>query len=645
MKKAANRALLLGVFVGFHCGAVSAQTPVYVGSEQCADCHQSETDAWATSHHALAWTPPTAAHILGDFDNATYSHNGVTTHFFKRGPEFFIETDGPEGGQTIYPIKGVAGIEPLQQYLIETAPGKVQSHDVVWDVVEEQWYHLYPDQELPAGDGLHWTGPYKNWNARCAECHATGFVKGYDPTIKTYQSSQAEIGVGCEACHGPSQAHIEWATTQTAFDPSVWSGLGVTGLTIDFSGDAEREIQQCAGCHARREAFGEGNPLPGTPFHDAYRLSTLREGLYHPDGQILEEVYVYGSFLQSKMYEKGVSCSNCHDVHSADMLAEGNGLCTQCHSAVGNQEFPSLKLANYDDTAHHFHTVGSDGAQCKSCHMPERVYMGTDWRRDHGFRVPRPDLSLRTSAPNACTDCHADQTDAWAAEELNVRFPDSAYRGSHFSEVFARARISLSAEVQSLIDIADYDALPAIVRASALELAAQTVSRLVGQAAIAHLNDPDPLVRTAAILATRGLEPADRAIRLSPLLSDATKAVRIAAARETLDLQVEAMSADAKTAVSAARSEWLGSIRNKTDFPETQLIVGGIALTQRDFRSAINAFREATELDPQLVQAWIMQVRILSALQEFASAKTVLDEALRNNPKSIELSLMKADLQ
>lgn len=63
----------------------------------------------------------------------------------------------------------MAGIAPLQQYLLETAPGRLQSCDVVWDGVAGRWHHLYPDQDLPPGDGLHWTGPYKTWNARCAE--------------------------------------------------------------------------------------------------------------------------------------------------------------------------------------------------------------------------------------------------------------------------------------------------------------------------------------------------------------------------------------------------------------------------------------------------------------------------------------------
>ena len=186
----------------------AAQTdmvPAYVGSDVCADCHIEATEAWEGSHHAKAWTPTAPEIVLGDFNDTTFTLNGITSRFYRDGEAYMIETDGPTGRMTSYPVHSVVGIEPLQQYLLETEEGKLQSFDVVWDVEEERWYHLYPDQELYAGNGLHWTGPYKNWNARCAECHATDYEKNYSPIDRSYSSTQAEIGVGCEACHGPGE--------------------------------------------------------------------------------------------------------------------------------------------------------------------------------------------------------------------------------------------------------------------------------------------------------------------------------------------------------------------------------------------------------------------------------------------------------
>ncbi len=364
------------------------RSPRHVTSQACKTCHEQQFRDWSDSHHAWAWRRPHPVNVLGKFDDASIHHNSVTTRFSKRDERYYIETDGPDGKLREFEVKYTVGVEPLQQYLLETEPGRLQALDLAWDTTRRHWYHLYPDQELHGGDGLHWTGPYKNWNARCAECHATGYSKNYDARAGTYSSVQSEIGVGCEACHGPGEAHVAWAEAPSSYGAAPWPDLTERGFTVGFSSDkSDTEIEQCAGCHARREALFDGNPMPGTPFHDAYKLALLREGLYHADGSIQEEVYVYGSFLQSKMYARGVRCSDCHDPHAAQLKAEGNAVCTQCHSPAGNPRFPSLRKAVYDDPSHHFHEGGSEGAQCMSCHMIERVYMGIDGRRDHSFRI------------------------------------------------------------------------------------------------------------------------------------------------------------------------------------------------------------------------------------------------------------------
>jgi hypothetical protein len=623
--------------------AQQAATPAYVGSESCTDCHTDEAAAWKGSHHQLAWTPPDADHILADFEGTTFTHQGVTSTFTREGETFFIESDGPDGTLQRWPVAGVAGIAPLQQYLIETTPGTLQSFDVVWDVEEERWYHLYPDQVLRGDDGLHWTGPYKNWNARCAECHATGFEKNYSPVTRTYSSTQSEIGVGCEACHGPGEAHIEWATTQVAPDPSVWSGVGATGMTMDFTA-TEAGIQQCATCHSRREPWLNGNPIPGTPFHDAYRLSTLREGLYHADGQILDEVYVYGSFLQSKMYAQGVGCMDCHDPHTATRIAEGNALCVQCHSPAGNPRFETLKKAEYDSPEHHFHEAGTEGAQCVNCHMIERDYMGIDGRRDHSFRVPRPDLSVETRAPNACTDCHTDQSARWAADAVEQWYPDSIHRGPHFAQVFAAERRSRGSDVDGLLGIAELTSLPAIVRATAMDMLAMRATPEIAARLAPLVKDPDPLVRVEALRLQRAAAPTDSVYILAEALADPVRSVRTAAAREFLSLPLARLPAAIQADLDQAMGEWQNSIAFNADFPEIQIVLAGVSLTTRDFQGAVRAFEEAVALDPQLVQAWTMIIRIHAALGDRDSAISAADRAIAANPESVELNLLRADI-
>lgn len=631
-------------FAGIAQAADDAPLPRYMTSKACAACHESETAGWRRSHHALAWLSPSAGSVLGDFEAPPFEHGGSITRFYKDGASFHISTDEQDGTVSDFEVVGTVGIAPLQQYLVETEPGRLQALDLAWDAADRRWYHLYPDLDLPAGDGLHWTGPYKNWNARCAECHATGFVKNYDPQSRTYASRQVETGIGCEACHGPGEAHVAWADDPSNFAGTRWPGTDAMGLVHRFPrGEPEAEIQQCAGCHSRREPLGDGNPLPGTAFHDAYRLALLRDGLYHADGQILDEVYVYGSFLQSRMYERGVRCSNCHDPHSGAPRAADNALCTQCHSPAGNPDFPSLTPKVYDAPAHHFHEPGSTGAECKSCHMIERVYMGIDGRRDHSFRVPRPDLSVALATPNACNDCHDDRSAEWAADAVASWYPDSSRRGAPVASTFAAAwRGAGGARTAArLVEVALSRDLSGIVRASALAALMPYASPEVADLTKALLRDEDPLLRMAAVALQRQVPTGLRLRRVAPLLEDPVKAVRIAAVRGLLDLLAGGY---APPAAGPAMQEYSEALAAKADFPETQMALAGTALTFRQFAEAESAFAEAVRMDPQLIDAWVMIARLRAAQGDGDGAAAALRQALTANPESAPLRQALQDL-
>ncbi len=344
------------------------------------------------------------------------------------------------------------------------------------------------------------------------------------------------------------------------------------------------------------------------------------------------------------MYAKGVSCNNCHEPHSAELRAEGNTLCTQCHSEAGNPAFPTLLQKPYDEASHHFHAEGSEGAQCKSCHMIERDYMGVDGRRDHSFRIPRPDLSLETGSPNACTDCHADQTAAWAAGAIQGWYPESENRGPHYGQVIAAGRRDPGNTVGQLADLAEYTALPGIVRATALEMLTRTATPELATRLAPMLQDPDPLVRAAAAGLQRGAPDTERPARLAPLLDDPVKTVRIAAAREFLSLRIARMPDRITRNLNRAMQDWQGSLLAKADFPETQIVMAGVGLTTRRMGAALQAFGEAVTLDPQLEQAWVMMIRIHAAMGDAGAARQTADRAIARNPESIELNLMRADL-
>lgn len=612
--------------------AVAQNVPVYTGSAACTGCHQEAAAAWAVSDHAHAWMAPGPDTILGDFSDVTYEHGGYATRFFTRDGTYFIETEGADGVRQAFPVVGVAGIAPLQQYLLEPVPGRTQAYDIAWDVDLGQWYPVFEGAAPPPGDGFHWTGPYKSWETRCAECHATGYTRNYEVETRTFAPRMAETGVGCEACHGPGSAHVAWAQAAGALNP-MSEGLSPVGLTAALGSSQWAEVQQCMTCHSVREALADGNPLPGSSYHDAFTLALLRQGQYFADGQQLGEVYEGGSFLQSKMFASGVRCSDCHEPHSGALRAEGNGVCTQCHSEAGNPRFENLPLRVFDGPEHTHHAEGSPGAQCVSCHMTERTYMGIDERGDHSFRIPRPDLAAETGAPDACTTCHADKTPEWAAEAIAGWFPDSTHRGPHFGTLFMAARLDPVTSADDLLALAQGPGA-GIVRATALDLLGPALRPDQADGVAALIADPDPLVRAAAVHAMAAF-PDDP--RVFAALSDEVRSVRVEAAQTVLTATPPAEGSPEAAAVATAMAEWQAGIMSRIDFPETYMQLGGIGLTTRNWDMALQSFQEAVSLDPQLVSAWSVLVRLQAAMGDRQVAQQTFLQAFQLNPMNEEL--------
>ncbi len=409
--------------------------------------------------------------MLGNFADARFAHAGVTTRFFRRDGRFFVNTDGPGGTLADFEIKYTFGVHPLQQYLVELPGGRLQALGIAWDARPkaqggQRWFHLYPDRKLKAGDPLHWTGIDQNWNYQCADCHSTNLRKNYDDATRTYRTTWSEIDVGCEACHGPGSNHAGWAKLDpnargadaskglpVALDERrgvTWSIDAATGnATRSAPRTSSREIEACARCHARRGQFDD-TWHPGAPLGNAYRVALLEPGLYYADGQMRDEVYNHGSFLQSRMHAKGVTCSDCHDPHSQKLRVPGNAVCGQCHA-------PS----RFDAATHHRHKPGSPGAACASCHMPTTTYMVVDPRHDHSMRIPRPDRTVALGTPNACGNCHAKEGAKWAADAVARWYPERKPGQQTFAEALAagdRGAPGAQAALASLADRRDSSA-------------------------------------------------------------------------------------------------------------------------------------------------------------------------------------------
>ena len=603
----------------------------YVDDASCADCHAREHAAWSGSHHDLAMQEATAETVLGDFDGATFTHFGVTSRFFTRAGRFFVNTEGPDGQLADFELAYTFGVEPLQQYLAPFPGGYLQSLSIAWDTERGEWFHLYPDQAIPPDDPLHWTGRYQRWNVMCAECHSTYLRPNYDLESDTYRTTWAAIDVGCQACHGPAAAHVDRARaapTESASTPAA------TGLLVDFpAGEAEAEIRACSGCHSRRQRLAEIDRHVGQ-FLDDFLPARLDEGLYHPDGQIQDEVYVWGSFVQSRMHAAGVRCSDCHDPHRLGLRAEGDAVCLQCHRETPVERFPTLAPGRYDTPEHHFHVPASTGARCVSCHMPARTYMQVDPRRDHGFRIPRPDLSVSLGTPNACTQCHEDRPAAWAAERAVEWW--GAPVGAHFAEGFAAARAGAREAEAPLLAVADDAALPPIVRATAVEaLRAYGPDGL--RAIEAAAVDPDPLVRASAAGGLERLPPRRRAAVLAPMLEDPIRAVRIEAARGLAGVPRSLLTGARRTAFAAARAELVAAQMAAADQPAAHLNLGVLAAGEERLEDAEAAYRTALRLDPQFLPARFNLATLLNRLGRNAAAEAVLRDGIDRVPDDGEL--------
>lgn len=619
----------------------------YVGRSACAACHAEEDRAWRGSHHDLAMQEADASTVLGDFTDETFQAHGIESQFFQREGRYFVRTDGPDGKLADYAVKYTFGVWPLQQYLIAFPGGRLQALSIAWDARTkaeggQRWFHLYPKEAIDHKDPLHWTGLYQNWNLQCAACHSTNLKKRYDAATNTYATTFSELNVSCEACHGPGARHVEWASRVKApYQEDDDKGLAVQlhsrwneawQFPADGAQFAERDrpadpalMNVCAACHARRSTLAEGG-VPGAPLADTHRLAVLTPPLYHADGQQLDEVYVWGSFLQSRMFQNGVTCMDCHEPHTQKLRAEGNALCVRCHDA-----------AQFDAPQHHFHEVGTPGSQCVECHMPAQNYMVIDARRDHSIRIPRPDLSAARGSPNACTQCHADQPPAWAATALDAHFGTHWRERPHYATTLHAGLTAGVKSVPSLLQLAQDTASPALVRASAATLLQPFMRPDLLTAARELLRDADADVRIAALGLIEPADPVNRVLAAAPLLEDPVRGVRVEAARILADVPDDQFPTGRRPARERAAGEYLAALKQDADWPAASASLGNLYLRQGKFESAMAAYQRAITLDPRFIGAYVNLGDLHRMLGDDAQGEAVLRRGLGPLPDSADL--------
>jgi len=621
--------------------------------QECIGCHKGTVQAWQKSDHAKAMALPTKDTVLADFNDVDVKHYGQKAHFFVKDNQYHVtisydgnaDTDTDTDTDTVsvekhstnaypittYQIKYTFGHYPLQQYLVETEQGKLQVLPFAWDSRSksesgQRWYHNYSHEEIIPEDRLHWRQPLQNWNGMCADCHSDGLKRNYDSDKNQFNTQFDNINVGCLSCHGEMSEHAK--TTKDNVDKDISSTKHPKGhwlrtaadKTAKWQGDKRDNsfMDNCFACHALRAPLTDGFKA-NIAFLDQFMPQLPSAPNYHADGQIKEEVYVYGSFLQSKMYGEGVNCLDCHDKHTMKLKIEGNGLCLQCHGGEV-----------YNVKSHHQHQESSAGAECVSCHMPTNRYMGVDDRRDHSFKIPRPDLSTNFSSPNACIKCHDDKSNQWASDSLEAWHgkPEKVLKSKQFLMALNHGQaINLEDHLSIIAD----SKLDVISRASALQMLSSTTQMITVEILKPYLIHKEDLLRLSAASAALLLSPELRVLHLSPLLTDKYQAVRVAAARSLVTSQI---ASKYQLAFNGAFQELLRSNELTSWRGEGRANQGILALEKRQVSKAEQAFQGAITVEPYFDTGYINLADLYRTQQRSADVASVLTKGMNNLPKS-----------
>lgn len=600
----------------------------FVDEKTCASCHADQTAAFAKSHHAKAMATADDKSVRGNFNNVQFDHDGVVSTFYRREGRFFVRTEGPAGKQVDFEIKYTFAYEPLQQYLVDLGGGKLQALDIAWDTQKQEWFWLGEGSASKPGSTFHWTGPFYRWNRTCIDCHSTDPQTNFRPKTNDYESSYVATSIGCQSCHGGGAKHIEWASAKLAnASTAAVAGLGLSRV----------DANTCFACHARRTRLVDGYQ-PGGAFLDHFSPALLRSDLYFPDGQILDEVFEFGSFQQSKMAKAGVTCFDCHRPHEGSVSAVGNALCTQCHSESAPERFAKNDPSGaFDTPAHTHHPQGSTGALCANCHMPERTYMKVDPRRDHSFVIPRPDLSDIYGTPNACTSCHEGKTSAWASENLDTWYGKAWRERPTIAHAFGGATQNDPASIEALRKLVADEEQAGIVRGSAIaEMSRRGGAEVVVDVTAAAKNS-DPLVRLGAAEAAGSLPPEHRLDAIGGLLGDEMRAVRVAAARTLGSTQSLGFLGHQRRDFDAAVADLKAYVQANADVAETQSSYGTFLLEQGRADDAEKALRRAIDLDPALPGARINLAELYRATGDNAKSEKTYAEAVAANPDRADL--------
>jgi predicted CXXCH cytochrome family protein len=580
------------------------------GPSSCVECHAKEVAEWEQSHHAKA-----NRRVSIELDTPAFTptreiqESGVTYRLEKAEDKFWLEVIGADAESTTYELVGVIGETPIRQYLTRFEGDKYQTISASYDVPNDEWVDVFAGQDRIPGEWGHWTGQGMNWNANCAYCHTTEYHKGFDFEANQYASTWIQQGIACAECHTGLESHLQ--ASRSGRDSSLPSL------------DREQIEDNCASCHSRRDQLTADAFKPGDKYHDHFGLSLPDQpGLYYPDGQILDEVFVHASFQMSLMNHAGVSCMDCHNPHSLELTlpVQNNMLCMRCH------ETGYMDATVIEPVAHSFHAEGSTGNQCVNCHMPKTTYMQVDPRADHGFHSPDPLMTKELGIPNACSSCHTEESVDWAVKHAEAWYGEK------------QAKRPQRQRARALDAAFNYDpaALPQLIRLLEDEDIAAWRATYAGlireylpderaaNALQSLLEDESAMVRERAASSLLLVNPEHP--KKMDLLKDASRSVRIAAARAL-------ENANHPIPVESTLNEWNTYLRFNSDRPQTLLVLANRAAREKQLPELRKYVERAIQLDRANAQMYHQAAILLSTIGLNKEARTRLFEGWERAPK------------
>jgi predicted CXXCH cytochrome family protein len=435
--------------------ATDVKTPVdlatvsYSTSKPCVTCHPNRYATWHRTFHRTMTQRAGPGAVVGNFESQSLTFQNVTSRFTREGDRFFIETLSPAGAMERYEVTMTVGSRRIQQYLTRIGDRHVRL-PLAWNIEEKRWIHLNGGFLHPDGSGFN--THRVEWDYNCIFCHNVKAQPRLDEASNTFDARVAELGIACEACHGPGELHVHRNS-----DPlrRYWLYLGGRDPTIHSPKEMtpKRQIQLCGHCHGQRlpnppqriaEFLIAGDPY--TAGDDLSRITTPLDihselpGVdlklrFWKDGTPRLTAYEYQGVLMSRGHETSkLTCISCHDAHGGDPRGmiqpamRGNQACLQCHAGIAR-----------DVRAHTHHDPKGSGSDCYGCHMPPITYGLLAIHPSHRITNPEPARAWRYEMPEACTLCHTDRTAVWAATEAQRQYPKIAHSEPPADPVFRYA--------------------------------------------------------------------------------------------------------------------------------------------------------------------------------------------------------------